>query len=193
VVLGMPYPNPSDPELRERMRYLDAAAAAATATAGNTQQPQPGAFPHPTPSAPPAPAAAAAPAPAAAAAASSSSGPLAGSQYYDDLCFKAVNQAVGRVIRHRGDYAAIVLADQRWVMAAGGAAVGAAAAGAGGAVAGGGGDQQGGGRGRGREHPVSKLPGWIRRSFAPTGGEFGAAYRQLAAFYRARKAAEAGV
>lgn len=24
VMLGMPYPNPRDPELRERMRYLDA-------------------------------------------------------------------------------------------------------------------------------------------------------------------------
>lgn len=23
-MLGMPYPNPRDPELRERMRYLDA-------------------------------------------------------------------------------------------------------------------------------------------------------------------------
>lgn len=27
---------------------------------------------------------------------------------------KAVNQCIGRVIRHRGDWAAIVLADARW-------------------------------------------------------------------------------
>ena len=38
----------------------------------------------------------------------------AGGQYYEDLCMKAVNQCVGRVIRHRGDYAAVVLADARY-------------------------------------------------------------------------------
>ena len=27
---------------------------------------------------------------------------------------KAVNQCIGRVIRHRGDWAAILLVDQRW-------------------------------------------------------------------------------
>ncbi len=34
VVIGMPYPNPSDPELRERMAYLDVRAAESRA-AGN--------------------------------------------------------------------------------------------------------------------------------------------------------------
>ena len=38
----------------------------------------------------------------------------AGRQYYEDLCLKAVNQCIGRVVRHRGDWAAIVLADMRW-------------------------------------------------------------------------------
>ena len=41
----------------------------------------------------------------------------AGRQYYEDLCMKAVNQCVGRVIRHRGDYAAVVLADARYATA----------------------------------------------------------------------------
>jgi len=31
VVLGMPYPNPADPELRERMRFMDAVAGRADA------------------------------------------------------------------------------------------------------------------------------------------------------------------
>ncbi len=37
-----------------------------------------------------------------------------GREYFEDLCMKAVNQCIGRVIRHRDDWAAIVLADVRW-------------------------------------------------------------------------------
>ena len=40
--------------------------------------------------------------------------PVAGREYFEDLCMKAVNQCIGRVIRHRGDWAAILLVDQRW-------------------------------------------------------------------------------
>ena len=38
----------------------------------------------------------------------------AGREYFADLCMKAVNQCIGRVIRHGGDWAAILLVDQRW-------------------------------------------------------------------------------
>ncbi len=38
----------------------------------------------------------------------------AGKEYYEDLCMKAVNQSIGRAIRHRGDYASILLVDQRY-------------------------------------------------------------------------------
>lgn len=41
----------------------------------------------------------------------------AGRAYFEDLCMKAVNQCIGRVIRHRSDWAAIVLVDQRWTSA----------------------------------------------------------------------------
>jgi len=41
-------------------------------------------------------------------------GKQAGQVHYENLCMKAVNQSVGRAIRHRGDYAAILLLDHRF-------------------------------------------------------------------------------
>ncbi|XP_078369659.1 ATP-dependent DNA helicase DDX11-like isoform X2 [Oculina patagonica] len=41
-------------------------------------------------------------------------GPKAGQTHYENLCMKAVNQSIGRAIRHRGDYATILLLDQRY-------------------------------------------------------------------------------
>ena len=74
VMVGLPYPNPQDPELRERMRFMDRQAAEADP-------------PRPSPS----------------------------KDYYVNLCMKAVNQCVGRAIRHINDYAAILLLDGRYV------------------------------------------------------------------------------
>jgi chromosome transmission fidelity protein 1 len=38
----------------------------------------------------------------------------AGREFYENACMRAVNQSVGRAIRHRGDYAAIVMVDRRF-------------------------------------------------------------------------------
>ncbi|GFY75105.1 hypothetical protein TNIN_61721 [Trichonephila inaurata madagascariensis] len=41
-------------------------------------------------------------------------GKSAGDIYYNNLCMKAVNQSIGRAIRHKNDYASIILLDYRY-------------------------------------------------------------------------------
>jgi chromosome transmission fidelity protein 1 len=74
VVVGLPYPNPTDVVLTEKMKYLDQ-----TLTKGQ----------HP-------------------------GGLTPGQSFYEQLCARAVNQSIGRSIRHRGDYAVTVLIDERY-------------------------------------------------------------------------------
>ena len=103
---GLPYPNPADPELAARMAFLD------------SQQQRPGQqAAAPRRGSPAAAAAARQRSTASSLGAAASSSP--GRQHYEDLCMKAVNQCVGRVIRTRTDWAAIVLADVRWSAPAG--------------------------------------------------------------------------
>ncbi|XP_053679591.1 ATP-dependent DNA helicase DDX11 [Anopheles nili] len=73
VVVGLPYPNRTSPELTERMRYLDKSLAMQVTT-----------------------------------------GTSAGSEYYENLCMKAVNQCIGRAVRHIKDYAGVILLDTRY-------------------------------------------------------------------------------
>ena len=37
-----------------------------------------------------------------------------GRAYYENTCWKAINQSIGRAIRHRGDFASLVLIDKRY-------------------------------------------------------------------------------
>ena len=67
VMVGLPYANPTDLTLQERMAYVEGAQGAG-----------------------------------------------AGREYYTNLCMKAVNQSIGRAIRHIGDYATVILADARF-------------------------------------------------------------------------------
>jgi hypothetical protein len=65
-MVGMPYPNPADVELRERMAFMDAAAAAAAAGGSGVVQPT---------------------------ASSRNSNSSPGQQYYQDLCMKVCSGA----------------------------------------------------------------------------------------------------
>ncbi|XP_023304676.2 ATP-dependent DNA helicase DDX11 [Lucilia cuprina] len=44
----------------------------------------------------------------------STMGPGSGSEYYENLCMKAVNQCIGRSVRHICDYACVYLLDERY-------------------------------------------------------------------------------
>jgi chromosome transmission fidelity protein 1 len=90
VMVGLPFPNPQEPELRAKMDYLDSAAKYTRLRAG----------------------AGAGAAGAAGAAAASERKPS--QEFYENQCMKAVNQCIGRAIRHRGDFASIVLIDARY-------------------------------------------------------------------------------
>ncbi|CAD7946881.1 unnamed protein product [Amoebophrya sp. A120] len=39
---------------------------------------------------------------------------ISGNQWYEQECFRAVNQALGRCIRHKNDYGSLILFDTRW-------------------------------------------------------------------------------
>jgi chromosome transmission fidelity protein 1 len=70
VVVGLPFANPNDPVMKERLTFLKRHGESET------------------------------------------------KEFLDDLCMKSVNQSIGRVLRHRNDYAAIVLLDLRYTRAA---------------------------------------------------------------------------
>jgi chromosome transmission fidelity protein 1 len=100
-----------------------------------------------------------------------------GRAYYTNLCMKAVNQCIGRVIRHRNDWAAVLLVDVRW--AAGNV-------------------QQPAGEGQQQQPqqqqqqqlsgPLGKLPPWIQQS-VQVGASFGDSFSRLARFTKAMAAA----
>jgi chromosome transmission fidelity protein 1 len=68
IIIGLPYPNITDPEIQEKMALMDR-----TCNSVN------------------------------------------GQAYYQNLCLRAINQSVGRAIRHGKDYSAVLLLDRRYM------------------------------------------------------------------------------
>ena len=160
-MIGMPYPNPQDPELRERMMFMDAQHAAAQRRQMPAGAPSPAAAPGQVQASTQLTAAQSHRKPAgdlgAAGPPSTVQGTAlsTGKEFYEDLCMRAVNQCIGRVIRHSQDWAAVILADSRWVR-------------------------------DGPNGPVKKLPGWMQPSLTFT-KSFGEAYSRLHRFQQTFK------
>lgn len=86
VIVGLPYPNIMSAEWKSKIEYIESATSERLG-ADSTPKPKDEI---------------------------QRQAKEAGREFYENACMRAVNQSVGRAIRHRGDYAAIVMADKRF-------------------------------------------------------------------------------
>ena len=94
VIVGLPYPNINSPEWKARIEYIEA-----TTVARLTPAADPVSNPEQT---------------STTRDATLAEAKQAARDFYENACMRAVNQSIGRAIRHRGDYAAIILVDRRF-------------------------------------------------------------------------------
>ncbi|KAH8645803.1 helicase C-terminal domain-containing protein [Xylariales sp. PMI_506] len=90
VIVGLPYPNINSPDWKARIEYIESTALERS-LAGEADGGPPGSK-----------------------AAATAAAKQAARDFYENACMRAVNQSIGRAIRHRGDYASIVLVDRRF-------------------------------------------------------------------------------
>lgn len=76
VVVGLPYPDLTDPVLKEKMSLMDSFHIQSSGGGSPV---------------------------------------ITGQTYYQNLCLRAINQTVGRAIRHANDFASIILLDKRYL------------------------------------------------------------------------------
>lgn len=85
MVVGLPYPNIASPEWKAKMEYIESTMYSRLTADGTVSREE-----------------------------ALAKAKQASRDFYENACMRAVNQSVGRAIRHRGDYAAIVLVDRRF-------------------------------------------------------------------------------
>lgn len=85
MVVGLPYPNIASPDWKAKIEYIESTTYNDLITNG-----------------------------AASESSARAQAKQASRDFYENACMRAVNQSIGRAIRHRGDYAAIVLVDRRF-------------------------------------------------------------------------------
>ncbi|CAL5210710.1 unnamed protein product [Lathyrus oleraceus] len=142
LMVGLPYASPSDIELLERIKHIDgfrnskslknpAFSASYDVYGGDIQ----GGF------------------------GILRSCSYRGKEYYENLCMKAVNQSIGRAIRHINDYAAILLVDTRYASDS---------------------------SKRSFNNPTTKLPNWIKDRLVSS-KNYGEVHRLLSQFFKLKK------
>ncbi|KAK8124129.1 helicase C-terminal domain-containing protein [Apiospora kogelbergensis] len=98
VIVGLPYPNINSPDWKARIEYIETTTASrllATVEDETSSEQRP--LPPPISKAD-----------------ATAKAKEAARDFYENACMRAVNQSIGRAIRHKGDYAAIVLLDRRF-------------------------------------------------------------------------------
>ncbi|XVE88898.1 hypothetical protein DITRI_Ditri19aG0105800 [Diplodiscus trichospermus] len=143
VMVGLPYPSPSDIELLERVKHIEGLGDSSSMKSLNlsfSEEYHGGDIQ--------------------AGFSILRSCNRRGKEYYENLCMKAVNQSIGRAIRHINDYAAILLVDIRYASDS---------------------------SKRSFSHPSSKLPQWIKDRLVSTTNNYGEVHKLLHQFFRFNK------
>ncbi|KAG6788944.1 hypothetical protein POTOM_005022 [Populus tomentosa] len=146
VMVGLPYPSPSDVELMERVKYIESLGEP---NCGKRPEISVGEHYYNGD--------------AQTAFSILRSCKRRGKEYYENLCMKAVNQSIGRAIRHINDYAAILLVDMRYASDS---------------------------AKRSFSHPTNKLPLWIKDRLVSATNNYGEVHRLLHHFFKYNKKRE---
>ncbi|KAK8044073.1 hypothetical protein PG993_004097 [Apiospora rasikravindrae] len=96
VIVGLPYPNINSPDWKARIEYIETTTTNRLLTPSSEEE-EGGGGPPPMSKAD-----------------ATAKAKEAARDFYENACMRAVNQSIGRAIRHKGDYAAIVLLDRRF-------------------------------------------------------------------------------
>ncbi|KAK7409112.1 ATP-dependent DNA helicase chl1 [Neonectria punicea] len=84
IVIGLPYPNIASADWKAKLEYIETTMRANLTAQGVSRE------------------------------SATARAKQAARDFYENACMRAVNQSIGRAIRHQGDYAAIVLVDRRY-------------------------------------------------------------------------------